>query len=100
MLQFDGKIIEEKWQGAKVHPSEKWNYCKSIPLQKLLSENYSVPPRNIAKKIVMGKVKNKKISQFQVGYMSFPVLDQNKAFKDKVEKYELGIWQKEWFPSK
>ena len=43
--------------------------------------------------MVVELVKNEKIAQFHVGYMSYPDLHQNKEFKDQVEKYELFIWQ-------
>ena len=33
----------------------------------------------------MEKVKKKKIPRFQVGYISYPGLNQNKVFKDQVE---------------
>ena len=35
--------------------------------------------------IMIDKVKNTMISQFQVGYMSFPGLNQNMDLKDQVE---------------
>ena len=41
--------------------------------------------------MVMYIVKNEKIAQLKVGYMSYPILNQNKGFKDQVEKHELNI---------
>ena len=51
----------------------------------LLSEHDSLPLSDMAKNMVMEEVKNKKIKQFQLGYMSYPGLNQNQEFKDQVE---------------
>ena len=41
------------------------------------------------KKMVVYVVKNRNIDYFQVGYMSYPGLNQNKAFKDQVENMSM-----------
>ena len=57
----------------------------------LFSVHHRLRLWHIYKKMVVELVKNEKIAQFHVGYMSYPDLHQNKEFKDQVEKYELFI---------
>ena len=52
--------------------------------------------------MVVDLVKNKQIAKFQVGYMSYTVLNKIKAFKDQVDinislkfwKYNTGHYKK------
>ena len=36
-------MIEAKKEDLKIKASEKWNYCKSIPLQYMVSAYHSLP---------------------------------------------------------
>ena len=92
--QFDARMIKTKEQDIKMAPSKKWNFCASILLQNLLSAHDRLPLRHISNMIVMGIVNNKLITQFHIGYMSFPALKQNKAFKYQVENNYHNICKK------
>ena len=87
MLTFEEKIIEEKWKEFKTQTPEKWNYWESISLQNLLSAHHCIPLLHMDKRMTVYVVNNKKIEQFQVIYMSYTGLNQNKAFKDQVETF-------------
>ena len=87
MSQFDENMIEVKEQYVKIQPSEKWKYFKSIVLQNLLSAHGRLPLRHMYKNMYMGELKMNMIANVQVGYMSYPVSDQNNTFKYKVKKW-------------
>ena len=91
MLPFDEKIIEEKGQDLKIHPSVKCTYCKYIPLQNLLIAHHCLSLQNMSNKMAARIINRDQISQCQVGYMSCPVLNQNIVFKYQVKKHELRI---------
>ena len=91
MLPFDAKkIIEAKGQEFKTQTSEKWNYCVSIPLQNLLSSHHHLHRRHMSKNLVVNLFQKENTLQSQLGYISYPELNENNLFKDKVEK-ELGL---------
>ena len=77
---FYEKLIEAKEQDFKIQPSEKWKYCELIPLQNLFIENHCLPIRHMDKKIGVNIFRNNQISQFELGYMSYPVFNHNKLF--------------------
>ena len=52
----------------------------------MLSAHDHLQLQHMSKDIAIYKATNYQISQFQVGYMSYPILNQNKAFKDQVKK--------------
>ena len=56
-----------------------------ISLQKLLIEIYCITLHQMANQTAMEKSNNKKIAQFQVGYIPYACSNHNKAFTDQVE---------------
>ena len=60
-------------------------------LQKLLSAQGRLPLWHMDNRMAMYIFKNKKIAQFQIGYISYLDLNHNKAFKDKIKNYELNV---------
>ena len=91
MFLFDDKMVEAKKQYLKTQPYVKWTYCDSIPLQNLLDIHHCLSLQHMARKMVVDVFKSKKFSQFQLVYMSYPNLNQNKVFKDQVGKNNFYI---------
>ena len=60
----------------------KWNWCEPIIFQNFLCEHDCITIQHMEKKKVMDVVKNKIIVPFQIGDMSYPSLNKNKASKD------------------
>ena len=84
MLNCYEKNIKFKEQYFGIQTYIKWNYCEYIPLQNLLSAYHCLPLRLMDNKMVVEVVKNRKHLHFQVGYMFYPGLNQNKVFKYQV----------------
>ena len=92
-------MVEAKELGVNIKTTEIWNYCSSIALQNVLSAHDCIKIWNMSKNMAMEIVKNRKISQLQVGYMSYPDLNQNKVFKDQVER-SISLTFEKIFPYK
>ena len=92
MLPFDKNMIKAKKYYLKIQPSIKWTNCECIPLQNQLNEHNCKSLRHMDKKMVVDNVNNIQISQVQVGYIFYPVMNKNRVFKDQ-EKNELNIRQ-------
>ena len=52
----------------------------------MLSANYCLPLCYMSKKMAVDIFKTGGMVQFEVGYISYPVLNQDKSFKGQVEK--------------
>ena len=70
-------MLEEKVKYVKIHPTEKWNYRASIALKNLLSSYDFLLLHRMDNKLFMDIVKNDIIALFQVGYVSYPGLNNN-----------------------
>ena len=98
MLHFDKNCIKEKEQDVKIQPSKKFTYCGFIPLQSLLSAHHCISIWHMDKKMVVDVFKNEEILQFQVGYMFYPDLNQNKVFKPQVKNMGLIFEKNNLYP--
>ena len=81
ILPVDKKMKKARKYDLKIKTYEKWNFSESIALRYLLSAYNRLPIWNMVNKMVTNKNENKKIDQFQVGYMLNPELKINKALK-------------------
>ena len=87
-------MIKTKEQDVNITPTEKWNYCASVTLQKLLRAHDPLLLWHMEKKLVMNVIKNKIIYQFQFGYTSYPGLNHNRTIKYKVERSTRSTFEK------
>ena len=76
-----------------MHHKEKWNYWTPIALQNLLSTHDCLPLRHMDKDMVMKKVNNNTIEEFQVGYMSYTGLNHNMGFIDCVKNTRSKLYK-------
>ena len=60
----------------------------------MLSAHDHLPLQHMSENMVIEKFKKYQIAKFQVGYMSYPGLNHNKAFKDQFFKTILKFDKK------
>ena len=72
---------------VKFHQLRNGNVCNSVPLCNVYIISDRAPLGHMAHKKVKDIYKKTEKYQFQVGCIYFPVLKQNKAFKEQVERF-------------
>ena len=64
---------------------DKWKFNSSLTLLKLFKRIYSIPLLHISRKTIREVETDKKIPQFNVGYMCSLLFNKNKTFREQVE---------------
>ena len=61
-------------------------------MQSLLGDNHRLPLFNMAKSFIWLEEAKKLINEFQIGYMTNPILNINKSFRKQVNKFMKTIF--------
>ena len=69
-----------------INDKDGWNYCHHMPMLSLLGWDHHLPLLHMAKRFIWLNETKKLINEFLIGYIINPDLNDNKPFRDQVEK--------------
>ena len=84
ILQYDDNMTKGKVKNKNIFDGDKWKVNASFPLLRLLKEGNRFPLLHMSCKTIKEVETYKIIHQFYVGYMSSPLLKQNKIFIENI----------------